>query len=129
MIKFLKYLHYRLYSWDLRTWGEANRPASHALMGVSFLFLLNLMIPLIILQNVFEVTVFVDKTPKLLIVFVAMAVYYSLYFVFNHKKKYLAVCKQYKNESRSKKRINLFYIWLYVVLSFLVPILLILWLR
>lgn len=129
MIKFLKYLHYRLYSWNLKTWGKADNPALNALLGVTFLFFLNTaIIPMIIIDMVFHVKLF-GVMPKWVIAIIMLAYYYGLYFVFNHKKKYLDVCKQYKNERKNKKRRKLFYIWLYVVLSFLVPIFLILWLR
>ncbi len=83
---------------------------------------------MIIMDMVFHVKLF-GVMPKWVIAIIMLAYYYGLYFVFNYKKKYLDVCKQYKNESNSKKRRKLFYIWLYVVLSFLVPIFLILWLR
>ncbi len=83
---------------------------------------------MIILDLVFHVKL-LGVIPKWVILFIAIVIYYGLYFVFNHEKKYLDVCKKYKNERKNKKRRKLFYIWLYVVLSFSVPIFLILWLR
>ena len=38
-----KYLYYRIYSWNLRTWGESDVPEYNALFGVSFLAFLNIM--------------------------------------------------------------------------------------
>ena len=128
MIEFLKYLHYRLYSWNLKTWGAKDGPAWNAFLGVSFLVLLNLSIPLFMLQSLTDTVVFVNDTPKAIIIAVALAVEACCFFLFNYKKKYLNVAKKYENETNQTKRIKILYCWLYVVLSFAVPILIALYL-
>ncbi|MDG5800164.1 hypothetical protein QA597_07370 [Marinilabiliaceae bacterium ANBcel2] len=42
MMKIYRYLYYRLYSWNLKTWGEKDLPQWNALFGVSFMMFLNL---------------------------------------------------------------------------------------
>jgi len=129
MVNFLRYLHYRLYKWNLKTWGEIDGPAWNALLGLSFLMLLNLIIPLVIIQSIFGVKIFISDAPKLPIIIVASVVLVGCYFLFNHRKRYLAVSRKFEGESRERRRIKLLYIWIYVVLSFTVPFVLLLLLR
>src|SRR6476661_2690546 len=43
MYRAFTYLYYRIYAWNVRTWGESDVPQFNALFGVSFLVFLNIL--------------------------------------------------------------------------------------
>jgi len=113
----------------LKTWGKADNPAMNALIGVTFL---------VFFKHNDDSNDYRGYGVSYQIVWSNTQMDDCHYYVgillwiilrVQPQKKYLDVCKQYRNERKNKKRRKLFYIWLYVVLSFLVPIFLILWLR
>ena len=56
-----KYLYYRIYSWNLRTWSESDGPEYNALFGMSFLALLNIVSILTTIEMVTGGSVFNDS--------------------------------------------------------------------
>jgi DMSO reductase anchor subunit len=117
MIKMFRYLYYRLYSWNLKTWGENDLPQWNALFGVSFMMFLNLGLVGLLLQafgmNIFQR----DELPKKELIVIMIVLFILNYFLFIHKGNYLTIAKELKKETLKIRKANTFLLWLYVVLS------------
>ncbi len=119
-MKLYRYLYYRLYSWNLKTWGEKDLPQWNALFGVSFMMGLNLGIIAGIIDMIGVVNIFVENTPKKEIIFFAFAILVANYFWLVYNGKYRQIAKEYKNEPKNKKLQNTLFLWLYVIVSFVI---------
>ena len=118
MMKIYRYLYYRLYSWNLKTWGEKDIPQWNALYGVSFMMFLNLGLLGLLLQ-LLGVNVFLrDELPKRELVIIMISLFVLNYFLFVHKGNFRSIEKELKKESPEKRWANTILIWLYVILSF-----------
>lgn len=116
-MKIYKYLFYRLYSWNLKTWGENDLPQWNALFGVSFMMFLNLGLFGLLLQF-FGVNIFLrNELPKKEVVIIMLSLFVLNYFLFIHKGNYRSITKELKKESPKNRRANTVLIWLYFVLS------------
>lgn len=116
-MKIYKYLFYRLYSWNLKTWGENDLPQWNALFGVSFMMFLNLGFFGLLLQF-FGVNIFLrNELPKKEVVIIMLSLFVLNYFLFIHKGNYRSITKELKKESPKNRRANTVLIWLYFVLS------------
>jgi hypothetical protein len=117
-MKLYRYLYYRLYSWNLKRWGEKDLPQWNALFGVSFMMFLNLGLVGLLLQafglNIFQR----DELPKKELIVLMVGLFILNYFLFIRNGNYLSIVKELKKESSNKRKANTFLIWLYVVLSF-----------
>lgn len=118
MMRLYKYLYYRLYSWNLKTWGESDLPQWNALFGVSFMMFLNLGLVGLLLQF-FGVNVFLrSELPKKELITLMLCLFIVNYFLFIHKGTFKSIVKELKKEPPPKRRINTILLWLYVTLSF-----------
>lgn len=118
MMKIYRYLYYRLYSWNLKTWGEKDLPQWNALFGVSFMMFLNLGLLGFLLQ-LLGVNIFLrDELPKKELIIIMLSLFVVNYFLFIHRGNYRSIVKELKKEPPEKRRINTILIWLYVILSF-----------
>ncbi len=118
MIKIYRYLYYRLYSWNLKKWGEKDIPQWNALFGVSFMMFLNLGLLGLLLQ-LLGVNIFLrSERPNTVLVSIMIILFVLNYFRFIHKSNYSSILKALKNEAPEKRRVNTILIWLYVILSF-----------
>jgi hypothetical protein len=117
-MKLYRYLYFRLFSWNIKTWGEKDLPQWNALFGVSFMMFLNLGLVGLLLQafglNIFQRNEF----PKKELIILMVGLFVLNYFLFIHKDNYLIITKKLKKETLKQRRANTFLIWLYVVLSF-----------
>jgi hypothetical protein len=121
MLKLYKYLYYRIYSWNLRTWGKNDVPEWNALFGVSFMMFLNLLTIFIILQF-WGIDIFSKYTvPTNLIVIVILMLMGINYYIFLYKKKYKLLEKKFANENTKTKNRNLLLLWVYFILSIALP--------
>jgi hypothetical protein len=116
MMNFYKYLYYRLYSWNLKTWGESDFPQGNAHLGVSFMMGLNLWIIPWILDLVGFIDV--DKISNKEAVALFLTLLFINYFWSLHKRKYKKIAAKYRHEPKGKRRRNAFLLWLYVIFSF-----------
>jgi hypothetical protein len=118
MIWLYRYLYYRLYSWNLKTWGEKDLPQWNALFGVSFMMFLNLGLFGLLLQFL-GVNIFLrDELPKNEIVIIMLGFFVLNYFLFIYKDYYKSIENEFKKEPHRKRNVNTILIWLYTILSF-----------
>ena len=118
MMRLYKYLYYRLYSWNLKTWGEKDLPQWNALIGVSFMMILNFGIIAGIIDMFGIVDIFIEETPKKELVLFYLVVTVFNYFWLVHNGKYRQIAKEYKNEPKDKRSRRALLLWLYVIMSF-----------
>lgn len=119
MLRPCKYLFYRLYTWQLRLWGEAELPQFNALFFVSILATLNV-------YSLFDVIGFLLGINVLKVCGIgkihAIAIYVAMvglgYFILVKDERYQKIAKLFKDESLAKRRRNLFLCILYVAGTF-----------
>ena len=120
-MKLFKYLYYRIYEWDLNTWGAGHRPQLRALFGVFSVMWLNILTILMIL-DAFRITNFFNGKNGLIEIILLGLVLWGLtssWLVNNGK--YKRVAEAYKNEPESKRHRNTIILWFYVILTFTMP--------
>ena len=121
MIKFYKYLYYRLYTWNLKKWGESDFPQGNALLGVSFMMYINLGLLAVVLQFFGIQIFFLEEVPKKEIIILGLILLAINYFIFLYKGKYKKIVKMFDNETEKQKSRNILFLWIYVFLSFIIP--------
>lgn len=107
-------------------WGESDMPEWNAVIGVSFMMLTNLLVLGLLFQYV-GIIVFVGgegPVPKKIIIFIALGFLVLNYFLFMYSDKYELITKEFEKENIKKRRKNTILLWLYTILSFILPILL-----
>lgn len=119
MLDLYKYLYYRLYLWNLKTWGEKDLPQWNALFGVSFMMFINIGIIAGII-DIFGLNIFIEDTPKIEILVFGFLILFINYFWLVHNRKYKKIAKQYNKESKNIRSRNTLLLWLYVLLSFVI---------
>ena len=119
MMKFYKYLYYRLYTWNLKKWGERDLPQFNALFGVSFMIILNIGI-LVGILDLFGFNFIRDETPKVGIVILGFLILGLNYFWLVKNEKYKRITKEFEMESKNKRLRNTLFLWLYLILSFVI---------
>jgi len=120
MMKLYRYLYYRLYSWNMKAWGESDLPQYNAMLGVSFMMILNFGIIAGILDMFGVFNIFIEKTPKKELILFFLIVTVLNYFWLVHNGKYKQIAKEYKNEPKNKRLRNALLLWLYVVMSLVI---------
>jgi hypothetical protein len=111
-----KYLYYRIYSWNRRTWGESDVPHFNALLGVSFLLCLNLISCLTAVEVLTGRRVVLSR---LTVVVSGLTVLLASYFLLVHKRRYREIAREFSNETSIQRRRRLVAAIIYVTLSFL----------
>lgn len=126
MLSAYKYLYYRIYSWNLRKWGENDVPHINALIGVSFLIYVNCY-TIIVLINVLTGISIIElvRIDKLKLIFGMVIIGGVNYFLFIHKEKYKFLACKFEDESESRKKINFYFCVIYVISSFIIFIMLV----
>jgi len=107
-----------LYSWNLKTWGEKDLPQWNALFGVSFMMFSNLCLAGLLLQALGFNIFLRNELPKLEIGIIMLFLYIVNYFQFIDKGNYRLITKELKKESQKKRRTNTILLLIYVILSF-----------
>ncbi len=119
MMRLYKYLYYRLYSWNLKTWGKKDLPQFNALFGVSFMMYLNIGI-LAGIIDILGIRIFVEETPKKEIIVFGFIILIVNYFWLVNRGKYIRIAHKFKKEPKKKRLRNALLLWLYVVFSFII---------
>ena len=67
--------------------------------------------------------------PKKITVSILLALSSLNYFIFIHSEKYKTIAKEFEKEDAQNRKTNTILLWLYSILSFLFPIILITFMR
>jgi hypothetical protein len=117
------YLYYRLYAWNLRTWGQSDGPQYNALYGVSFMMLINLALVGILLLLV-GVGHFSGEVPMVETLTAAFAILGLNYFRLVRGRRYETIAKSYDGEPNETRFRNAVLLWVYAVASMVLPLVL-----
>ena len=81
ILRAYRYLYFRIYSWNLRVWGESDLPQLNALFGVSFLICLNVLSLITLTEVVTRTNLFATATTKgvLFAIYAALICYTKLF--------------------------------------------------
>ena len=120
-MKLFKYLYYRIYEWDLNTWGPGHRPQLRALFGVCSVMGVNILTIILILQFLGLTNLINNKNFELGSVFLGLLLWGIMSSWLVNNGKYEQIVMEYKNEPESKRHRNTIILWLYVILTFTMP--------
>lgn len=113
-----KYLFYRIYASQLRWFGEDDLPEFTAVISVSLLLGANIYAILIAISEwtTFSIVnpLYPDKFKAALVLLFLIGINS---FIFLRNKYYKEIAKQFENESIFKRRIQLLFIFAYVIFS------------
>ena len=116
-LKLIKYLHYRLYVWNLKNWGKNDVPQFNALLGVSFFIFVNITTFFFIILP-FGYSNLLKNLTKIEILLVSFIILIINYFWLVHKNKYKITARFYEKETKKRRMRNTIILWLYGILSF-----------
>src|SRR4051812_32767096 len=110
----MKYLFYRIYAWNLNTWGEGDAPEIKASVGVSFLILMNVYFLFGVLLYVTGHGSFRTLGWRGVDALVLGAIINTAtYVAFVRKRRYLKIALEYADESRQRRRLHTFLCGIY----------------
>lgn len=112
-----EYLYYRIYTWDLRTFGEDNLPQFNAAINVSFMSLLNLFTIAMPIASLLGVTGAFNIN-KYAIGGVAITWILINYHLLARNERYKKMALKFAQESHYDRGRNSVLCWLYVIFSF-----------
>lgn len=106
VIRAYRYIYYRIYAWNLRTWGKQDLPQFNTCLGLAFLSLLNLLSFLLLLG--------VWALPKsaILVAFVVSLLAHYQYFV--RSDRYLDLEREFTSSPLFTPSAGLLLVWGYV---------------
>lgn len=117
LVKPLRYLYFRIYEWNLRKHGESDFPQYNALLGTSFLMLMNfLSIPLIV--DHLGIMVIAPATFRNLVIALMPTTLVLHYLLLFRGGRYRTIQREFANEAANSRRRGTIAVWSYVVLSF-----------
>lgn len=111
------YFYYRIYASNLRVAGESDLPQWNAMFAATFMSFLNF------ITIALSISAFLGWNPafdatKLQIAPLVLVWAIVNYYLLVHNEKYKRIAANFKNEKIARKKRNLCYCWLYVLLSF-----------
>ncbi len=113
-----KYFYYRLYTWNLRTWGRNDVPEYNALFGHSVLTLINLYNLGFLLSYVFSFDVFgMIGWGKLHVIALFSALVAINVVIFVRDKRYLKMAKEFQKEDKASRTRNFYFCVSYAAIS------------
>lgn len=112
-----KYMFYRLYLWQRKTWGKEDMPEQNALYFASSIMLINIGFILLLIDRFF-VDIFGREYVIPIAVLLGVLLIIFNYFQFIHKKKLLEIEKRYANEPKNVKNKKFVLLFGFVILSF-----------
>ncbi len=112
-------------------WGKDDMPEWTAVIGVSIMMFINLFFLGLLLQYVGIIVIIggEEPVPKNIILYIALGFLGLNYFLFFHSEKYESITKELEKENIKERNKNTILLWLYTILSFLFPIILIIYMR
>ena len=119
-----RYIYYRIYAWQLETWGEKEKPHDKGVLGIALLTFFNVLTLLAVLQCItgIEFTEIGAWPVEYLVVLILCHTAVHYYILFS-KKRYKHIIAEYSQKNKAYHRRYTKWVVAYVVGS---PILLLL---
>ncbi len=125
MYKAYKYLFYRIYSWNLKTWGEGDVPEYTAILVISLFMGFNLLSIFTFINLMAGYEIFkISEIPKSYIIIKYLILIFVNYFILVKGGKYIQIAKEFKKENKEARRIRTKLMWSYIIFTHLLLILL-----
>lgn len=115
-LKPIEYLFYRIYDWDLRTWGKLDVPQYNALFGVSFLMLLNIYLAADLVELIFGDRSFEFGVVSAVLFYITVVIFN--FFLLVRNGRYEKIAQRFREETKFSRRINLAWCVVYVIFTF-----------
>src|ERR1043165_4386198 len=123
-MQFLRYIFYRVYSWNVKIGDIAKEPQHSSVLGFSFLIFANILsLTLGLLICTGSSFPELNDFHKIVIAFIALAIYYTCHFLLVKDGKYLEIVEEFKDEKVFSKKRGDLYFRLYVAGSLALPFL------
>lgn len=114
-----RYLYFRIYDWNLRTWGENDVPQFNALIGTTFLTFLSLFNLALIFETLFGTSLLdLAGIGKLHVVIIFLVIGAVNYLLFVRNERFKRFRKVFEGESVKQKNLRLVYCVAFVVANF-----------
>ncbi len=111
-----KYLFYRIYSWNLKTWGKEDIPQYNTIIWISVMIMANLLSILIIIEIIVGYEIIkVSSIPKIFMIIEYVIIFIFNYFLLVYNDKYLLIAKNFKSENKEKRRRRTKWMWSYII--------------
>ncbi len=107
-------------------WGKNDMPEYKAALGVSFMMFINLFFIGLLLQYL-GIVVFMGEgaSKHKEVIFCIFFAFFGLnYFLFIRSDKYESIANELEKENKQKRKKKAILLWLYTILSFILPIVL-----
>lgn len=123
-MRLYKYLYYKLFCLWLRKKDEPENAYINAVISIAFLTCINIVsIPLVLMAVFGKDVITMPQLPNRWIIFTVVIAYGVLqYFLLAHKKKYLKIAEEFKNETEEQSKKGTLYTLLYVIISIGIPL-------
>ena len=119
-----QYVYYRIYKWNLRTWGKSDVPEFNAVLGMSAAVFFNIFTIIILYNFVSGKYISLDWIEPSFVLIFAFSLVSLNYLMFMYKKRYELLEEKFGNELKAKKRRNGWIVVIYIVGSPTLPFLL-----
>jgi len=105
MINYHKYIFFRLYSWNLKSFGKNDLPALSALLELSLLMFLNLIAADLIFEKLTSIAIInFNNLSRPLIIILSLAVLTANYFILIHNGALKQITSLYQERLEGKQR-------------------------
>lgn len=122
MSTFFRYLFYRIYTWNLKKWGERDFPQLNALFGVSFLMFSNLLAIYQLILLMFAKTIpIINDSIKIVVAFCGVVILLLNYFTIVRNSKYHDVIEQFQDENLNARKAGTIKIAIYLIITLSLP--------
>lgn len=112
----LKYLYYRIYTWQLNLWGEADVPEFTGAIGVSILLYVNIFTIIIIFEIISGSRIINSLVyPRLYIAIFLLITFYINYLLFVRKSKYIEIANEFRKEGKALRKKRTIWMWVYII--------------
>ena len=112
----LRYLYYRIYAWNLHRQGEGDLPQFNALLGTSFLMLMNLLsIPFIL--DFLKIATMSSVAFRSLVIALMPVTFLAHYLLLFRRGRYRRIFKEFANEAEDSRRRGTIAVLAYVAIS------------
>jgi len=124
MFKFYQYLYYRVYVWFLKKRNQKLMPHLDALVVVSMVMFFNLLSIIFIIDYFGMLSINSMDINEFYFIAFGVLIIIINHIVFIHNKRYLNLVNIYSDEPVILKKKRVYFIWLFILLSIILPFIL-----